>query len=229
MLQVENLKKQFTLHQLGGKIIDGFSDVSFNLRQGTSLGISGPSGAGKSSVLKCIYRTYTASGGDIWYESSRFGRVNLASEPVTVISRIRDEEIGTITQFLKVIPRISARDIVAEPLITSGTPVYESRVQAEMLLGRLGIPRSLMDAYPFTFSGGEQQRVNIARAVIRTPRLLILDEPTASLDNAATDVVLAILEELRGQGCTMIGIFHHPETLHKFSDELYKMPVRSAQ
>ena len=226
MLHIENIKKSFVLHQLGRKVIEGFDNVYFSVAQGTSLGISGPSGIGKSSVLKCIYRTYTTTSGSIWYESSQFGKVDLANESVTTISRIREGEIGTITQFLKVIPRISARDIVAEPLITAGIAINEARARAEELLIRLGIPSTLFDAYPSTFSGGEQQRVNIARAVIKMPRLLILDEPTASLDSVTTGTVLQILQELRLKGCTMIGIFHQQETLCEFSDSIYVMPGR---
>lgn len=131
-----------------------------------------------------------------------------------------------ITQFLKVLPRISAIDLVAEPLLNSGLTREAALDCAAELLARLGIPSTLWDAFPVTFSGGEQQRVNIARAVIRSPRLLILDEPTASLDARTTEVVLEILEELRNKGCTMIGIFHQNDTLHKFSDVIYSMPLR---
>lgn len=223
LLTIQNLSKVFTIHILEGKVIEGFKNASFSLSQGRSLGISGPSGAGKSSVLKCIYGTYITTSGDIWYESSQFGKVNLAYADVTLISRIREREIGYITQFLKVIPRVSAVDIVAAPILCEGVTREDARNQAQSLLTRLGIGPHLFDAYPSTFSGGEQQRVNIARAVIKAPRLLILDEPTASLDSVATAAVLDILKELRQKGTTMIGIFHQREILEAFSDDIYTL------
>ncbi len=225
MLKLQNLSKKFVMHHLEGRIIKGFSNISLQVPCGGSMGISGPSGSGKSSVLKCIYRTYLTTSGDIWYDSDRFGRVNMAREAVNIVSLVRESEFGSITQFLKVIPRVSALDIVAAPLVHSGNSAKEARHKAAALLERLNIPSMLFDAYPATFSGGEQQRINIARAVIKAPRLLILDEPTASLDQGTTAVVLDILKELRQQGTTMVGVFHQPETLREFSDEIFTMPV----
>ncbi|MCX7821456.1 MAG: phosphonate C-P lyase system protein PhnL [Brevinematales bacterium] len=221
MLKVENLSKSFKIHHLSGKNIEGFKNVNFELKQGSSLGISGPSGAGKSSILKCIYRTYIPSEGNLWYESEIFGKVNLATLKDHLITKIREFEIGYISQFLKVIPRVSALDIVANPLIVEGVSEKEAKERARELLLRLGIPQNLFDAYPATFSGGEQQRINIAKAIIKTPRILLLDEPTASLDSKTANTVLELFKELRMKGCTMIGIFHDIELLHKFSDEIY--------
>ncbi len=226
MLELENLSKQFIMHHLGGKTIVGFKNISLRVPPGCSLGISGPSGSGKSSVLKCIYRTYLSTSGNIWYRSDRFGSVNLARAELNVVGMIRELEMGSITQFLKVIPRVSALDIVAAPLVMAGLEKTEADRRAAVLLERLGIPRILFDAYPATFSGGEQQRVNIARAVIKAPRLLILDEPTASLDRWTTKVVLQILRELRQKGTTMIGVFHQPDILKEFGDEIFTMPSR---
>ncbi len=225
MLKVENLTKRFKIHQLGGKIIQGFVDVNFEVKEGASLGISGPSGAGKSSILKCIYRTYIPTEGNIWYESELYGNVNLSTLKEHLITKIRELEIGYISQFLKVIPRVSALDIVANPLIVEGVPEKEAKEKAIELLKRLGISQNLFDAYPATFSGGEQQRINIAKAIIKAPRLLLLDEPTASLDSKATEIVLTLFKELRDKGCTMIGIFHDKEILKKFSDEIYYLNI----
>lgn len=225
MLKLENLSKRFVMHHLGGKTIEGFRSISLEVPQGSSMGISGPSGSGKSSVLKCIYRTYLTTSGDIWYRSSRFGMVNMAREAENVVTVLRQFEIGSITQFLKAIPRVPALEIVAAPLVNSGSEKSEALRKAAALLERLNIPSALFEAYPATFSGGEQQRINIARAVIKAPRLLILDEPTASLDRRATELVLTILKELRHEGTTMIGVFHQPETLEEFSDETFIMPA----
>lgn len=223
MLKVKNLSKKFYIHTLNEKVIDGFDSVSFTLKEGRSLGISGPSGTGKSSILKCIYRKYIPSSGDIYFESSQFGNVNLSNASENVILKIRENEIGYITQFLRVIPRVPCVDVVAEPLISSGINTKEAREKSKEILDRLGIPLNLFEAYPSTFSGGEQQRVNIAKAIIRRQRLLLMDEPTASLDRKAVSTVLEIFEELKKDGTTMIGIFHDKKILSEFSDEIYNL------
>ncbi len=223
MLELINLAKNFTLHMHNGKIIEGFNGVNFSVKEGSSMGISGPSGAGKSSILKCIYRTYLSSSGFIHYESTQFGNVNLADAPEHIIIKIRENEIGYITQFLRVIPRVPCDLVVAEPLLLTGTGMPEALEISRRLLGRLGIPERLFGAFPATFSGGEQQRVNIARAVIRSPRLLLLDEPTASLDYKSAGAAMCILHELKKNGTTMIGIFHDPFVMKDFSDSIYQL------
>ena len=222
MLTVENLSKNFTLHILGDKRIEACSKVSFNVTQGGFLGLSGPSGAGKSTVLKCIYRTYLPSDGAVWYDSATSGRVNLATLPDREVIDIRTREMGYVSQFLKVIPRVSALDVVMEPILArNGVTRDEARRRAGGLLERLRIPSHLFDAYPATFSGGEQQRINIAHAVSWKPRLLLLDEPTASLDKDSVAVVIEILKELRQEGTTMIGIFHDTELMETVTDAVF--------
>jgi alpha-D-ribose 1-methylphosphonate 5-triphosphate synthase subunit PhnL len=225
MLKVENLSKSFNIHILDEKIIEGFRNVNFTLDEGRSLGISGPSGAGKSSIIKCIYRKYIPTGGDIYYESSQFGKVNLSNASENIILKIREHEIGYISQFLRVIPRVPCVDIVSEPLVDSGVTVLDARRKAIDILDRLEIPKKLYGAYPSTFSGGEQQRINIARAVIKRPRLLLLDEPTASLDRKSTSIAVEMFAELKKNGTTMIGIFHDREVLERFSDEIYELEM----
>ncbi len=219
MIAVENLSKDFTLHILGGKKIAACRDISFAVSPGGFMGLSGPSGAGKSTVLKCIYRTYLASGGAIRFNSAIHGWVDLAMLPDRTVIEIRNREMGYVSQFLRVIPRVSALEVVMEPMLShNGLPRSAARLQAAELLERLRIPPHLFDAYPATFSGGEQQRVNIARAVGWKPRLLLLDEPTASLDADSIGVVLEILKELRSEGATMIGIFHDAALLASVTD-----------
>lgn len=224
MLEVDNLSKTFQIHILGGKVIEGCTGISFNLNEGEFLGLSGLSGAGKSSVLKCIYRTYLPTGGNIWYNSMVCGRVNLATITDNVVLDIRNKEVGYVSQFFRVIPRVSAIDVVAEPLLTrNGLSIGEVRKKASEILERLDIPLNLFDAYPSTFSGGEQQRLNIARAVIWKPRLLLLDEPTASLDKDSISVVIELLRELREQGTSMIGIFHDNGFMESVADRTYRV------
>jgi len=224
MLRVNDLIKIFTVHILGDKVIKGCNSVSFSVPKGCFLGLSGPSGVGKSSILKCIYRTYLPTSGEVWYDSLLFGRVNLAEMKDNMIIDIRHKEIGYVSQFLKTIPRVSAVDIVADPLLKkNGISVMEAKKKAQELLERLEIPAHLFDAYPATFSGGEQQRINIARAIIWKPRLLLLDEPTASLDSHSVSIVVALLKELRAQGTSMIGIFHDQELMTAITDSVYRL------
>lgn len=224
MLKVDNLSKVFNIHILGDKVIEGCDGVSFIVERGELLVISGPSGAGKSTILRCIYRTYLPSGGDIWYDSVLYGQVNLATIADHMIIGLRHKEIGYVSQFLKVIPRVSAIDIVAEPLLLkNGASPEEAKKKAGDLLERLNIPPKLFDAYPATFSGGEQQRVNIARAVIWKPQLLLLDEPTASLDKDSTAIVAELLKELRYKGTSMVGIFHDERLMESVTDRVYRL------
>jgi alpha-D-ribose 1-methylphosphonate 5-triphosphate synthase subunit PhnL len=226
MLTVDHLQKRFVSHFLNGKEIVGFPPVSFRVEGGKALGLSGPSGTGKSSVLKCIYRTYLASSGTITYDSTTCGRVDLTVLPENEILNLRRTEMGYVTQFLSVLPRVPALDVVAEPLLVAGVPQTEAREKARRLLQRLRIDSRLHDAFPCTFSGGEKQRVNLARAVIRPSRLLLLDEPTASLDPKAMQVVLDLLAERKTQGTTMIAIFHDRSIMDRLMDDIYAMPEK---
>lgn len=226
MLTVRDLSKTFTIHQLNGKQIEGVPPVSFSVDKGKSLALSGPSGTGKSSILKCLYRTYSPTSGSILYQSHSSGEVDLATLPEYSMVHLRNKEIGYVTQFLRVIPRVPATGVVAEPLLRRGVPENEAMDQAAALLRRLRIPEELLDAYPVTFSGGEQQRVNIARAMIAQPRLLLLDEPTASLDKASISIVIDLLRELQAGGTTMVMIFHDPEIMNALADEVLPITPR---
>jgi alpha-D-ribose 1-methylphosphonate 5-triphosphate synthase subunit PhnL len=224
MLTVESLRKSFRIHIREGMEIVGFDEVSFDVAAGTCVGLRGASGAGKSSVLKCVYRTYLPSRGRIWFDSTEHGRVDLASLDEHTVLRLRQREIGHVTQFLKALPRVPALDVVAEPLRALGVGVEEARRRSAAMLERLHVPSKLFGSFPVTFSGGEQQRVNFARAVIRRPRLLLLDEPTASLDAEAMEIVIDILRELRDAGTSMIVIFHDKALMEAIADTTYVMP-----
>src|SRR5271169_4918308 len=229
MLKLHNLSKSFIVHTLAGKVINGCDRVSFDVGPGEMLGLAGSSGSGKSSILKCIYRTYIPTSGTVSYLSKEFGPVDLAQASEHTIVRLRSREIGYVTQFLKVLPRVPAVDVVAEPLLWRGVPLDEARKSAVDMLGRLRIPSALFDACPGTFSGGEQQRVNVARAVIARPRLLLLDEPTASLDQHSVSIIVDILRDLKREGCTMIGIFHDRNLMESVADRIYEMSPITVQ
>jgi len=217
-LKVENLKKSFTLHNRGGVQVLGFQDISFSLQKGQLLAFSGPSGAGKSSILKTIYRTYLADGGRVLFKRGDGSEVDLASCKESRVLDLRRREIGFVTQFLKILPRISALDAVAHPLIETGAEEEEARRQAREMLMRLGIREELFELSPLTFSGGEQQRINIARGIIAPKELILLDEPTASLDEKSSSVVLELLGDLKKRGIALIAIFHDQRKIEAVAD-----------
>lgn len=223
ILQVENLTKIFTLKLLGDKTVCGCQYISFSLTEGEFLGIAGKSGAGKSTILKCIYRTYLPTGGKIEYLSTAGKSVDLAQAGEQVILELRKGEIGYVSQFLQVIPRVPAIDVVASSLVEKGFSYAESLQAAEEYLARLEIPKELHNAYPATFSGGEKQRLNLARAIIRRPHLLLLDEPTSSLDTKTRRIVVGMLKELKKQGTSAILVSHDLETLSELVDVNFTM------
>jgi alpha-D-ribose 1-methylphosphonate 5-triphosphate synthase subunit PhnL len=177
VLSVRQLSKHFILHILGGKVIAGCEEIGFDLKQGEFLGLTGPSGAGKSTVLKCIYRTYLPTSGQMLYTGKDGRQIDLACAPEREMIRLRRREIGYVSQFLKVMPRVPAVDVLAGELRQKGWEMERARQRAREFLKIMDINQALWDAYPSTFSGGEQQRINLARTLITEPRLLLLDEP----------------------------------------------------
>mgnify|MGYP001348818472 CR=1 FL=1 len=207
MIQVRDLAKTFTLHNQGDVRLPVLEGISFEAAGGECLALAGPSGAGKSTLLRCLYGNYLATRGSIRVRhDQRWIALECASEQA--ILRLRRHTIGYVSQFLRVIPRVAALDVVAEPLRQAGVAADEARERAAVLLRRLQIPQRLLDLPPATFSGGEQQRVNIARGLIGGHPILLLDEPTAALDADNRAVVVTLLREARAQGRCLIGIFH---------------------
>jgi alpha-D-ribose 1-methylphosphonate 5-triphosphate synthase subunit PhnL len=218
ILEIVNLQKHFELHILNEKQIEALHQVSFNVLEGEILALTGTSGSGKSSLMKCIYRTYLPSGGQLLYRTASGKVVDLATASDYEVLRIRKSEMTYCSQFLQVIPRVSALDIVAGGLVARGRSIEEARAATSECFKRLSLPAELWDAYPSTFSGGEQQRVNIARAMIARPRILLVDEPTASLDLKTKDAVIEMLRELKNSGSTIILITHDEHTLTNMAD-----------
>jgi alpha-D-ribose 1-methylphosphonate 5-triphosphate synthase subunit PhnL len=216
LLEVTEFSKRFTIHHLDRQI-GVFDNLSFTLDEGQFMLIVGPNGAGKSTLLRCLYRTYLPTNGQALYQA-RQGVIDLATAADVDISILRATEIGFVTQFLRPRPRVSALELVAEPLANSGTSWDEAIARAEELLTRFNLKPELWQAYPTTFSGGEQQKVNLSRALIAPRRLLLLDEPTASLDVPTRTALTARLAELKVQGVAMIGIFHHAEDVAALVD-----------
>jgi alpha-D-ribose 1-methylphosphonate 5-triphosphate synthase subunit PhnL len=223
MLSLRGLTKSFTIHIRGGLIIPSFAHVSFDAAGASLLALTGPSGAGKSSLLKCIYRTYLPTAGQILYETEKEGVMDLASAEDWDILSLRRRELGYVSQFFHVMPRISALEILTEPLVIRGTPRKEALDRARHLLSQAGLGKALWDMYPSTFSGGEKQRLNILRAIITKPRLLLLDEPTASLDRGYKEKIMAMILSLKKEGTAMVGVFHDRDALLALSDRRYDL------
>jgi alpha-D-ribose 1-methylphosphonate 5-triphosphate synthase subunit PhnL len=221
ILEVCHLKKTFHLHLVDGRLIEPFADVSFRVERGKFFLISGKSGTGKTSILKCIYRTYLTTSGEIWYDSHLFGRVDIATASQETVRKLREHELAFCSQFLHVLPRVSALDVTAEPLARLGVERSEAHAEAKRWLRRLGIEESRWQASPITFSGGEQQRLNLARAFIARPRFLLLDEPTASLDAVSKSIVLEMMSEARAAGVTILTVSHDTATMERLADNVY--------
>ena len=207
MLRIDNLAKTFLLHNQGAKKLPVFQNISFQVKAGECLVLTGASGTGKSTLLRAIYANYLVQSGTINIRHENKW-VDLASASPHEVLELRKKTLGYVSQFLRVIPRISTIDLVCEPLIMQGKLIKPAKAQAKKLLNKLSIPESLWDLPPATFSGGEQQRVNIARTLIQDYPILLLDEPTASLDEKNRDAVIELINEARNQGTAVVGIFH---------------------
>lgn len=207
MIRVEAVSKSFTLHNQGSVRLPVFRDVNFSVRAGEVLVLAGASGAGKSSLLRILYGNYLPSGGRI--EIRHDGEmVDIASALPRTILEVRRQTLGFVSQFLRVIPRVSALDIVRDPLLARGVDPAEATDRAGAMLARLNLPERLWTLAPATFSGGEQQRVNIARSFVDPSPVMLIDEPTASLDARNRDVVVDLIAEARSRGSAIVGIFH---------------------
>lgn len=207
MIRVENVTKAFTLHNQGGVRLPVFDDVNFSVEAGEALVLAGASGAGKSSLLRILYGNYLPSAGHI--HITHAGRpVDIVTAVPRTVLDIRRRTLGFVSQFLRVIPRVSALDIVRDPLLARGITPDQASERARAMLARLNLPERLWNLAPATFSGGEQQRVNIARSFVDPSAIMLIDEPTASLDAANRDVVVELIAEARTNGSAIVGIFH---------------------
>jgi alpha-D-ribose 1-methylphosphonate 5-triphosphate synthase subunit PhnL len=219
MIDISNAEKTFVMHLQGGVELPVVRGVSFQVKAGECVVLSGPSGAGKSSILKMIFGNYRCDAGRIGIRHQG-AQIDLArAEPRQILS-VRRATIGYVSQFLRAVPRVPTLDVVAEPLIVNGIARAEARLQAGQLLRTLNIPEPLWALPPSTFSGGEQQRVNIARGFISDLPILLLDEPTASLDAANRAVVVELIDQKKHQGVAMVAIVHDDEIRNLIADRI---------
>ncbi len=207
LLSIRNVAKTFTMHLRDGVILPVVDAVNFDVEAGECVVLGGPSGVGKSSILKMVYGNYAVDSGAILLRRGD-EMVDLAAASPRETLELRRTVIGYVSQFLRTVPRVTALDVVAEPLVARGTSRDDARTRASQMLSRLNLPERLWSLPPATFSGGEQQRVNIARGFITDHPVLLLDEPTASLDATNRAVVVAMIEEKKQAGTAMLGIFH---------------------
>jgi alpha-D-ribose 1-methylphosphonate 5-triphosphate synthase subunit PhnL len=203
MIEIAHVSKRFTLHNQGGAVIEVMRDADLSVAPGECVALTGASGAGKSTLMRMIYGNYLAASGAI-----RVGAVDVARAEPREVLELRRTTLGYVSQFLRVVPRVPTLEVVAEPLLAVGAPKVEALDRARVLLTRLRIPETLWTLSPTTFSGGEQQRVNIARGFVHPYPALLLDEPTASLDAANRETVLTLIEEAKARGAAIVGIFH---------------------
>jgi alpha-D-ribose 1-methylphosphonate 5-triphosphate synthase subunit PhnL len=210
LLVAEGIYKGFTLHNQGGIHLPVLQGVSLTVAAGECVALSGQSGSGKSTLMRSLYGNYRIDGGDIWVRH-RDKWANLPQLQPHELLDVRQHTIGYVSQFLRVIPRVPALEVAAEPLLDRGVPEPVAHEQIKALFTRLNLPERLWSLSPTTFSGGEKQRVNIARAFAVDYTIFLLDEPTSALDAANREVVMQLIEERKAQGCGLVGIFHDDE------------------
>lgn len=224
MIEVDNVTKNFVLHNQGGAVIPVMAGASLSVSAGECVALTGASGAGKSTLMRIIYGNYLAASGRIVV-----GGVDVVDAEPRDILALRRETLGYVSQFLRVVPRVPTRDVVAEPLLAVGVAREDALVRAESLLERLNIPKRLWALSPTTFSGGEQQRVNIARGFTHAYPAMLLDEPTASLDAVNRETVLCLIEEAKARGAGIVGIFHDEAARARVCDREIDVSVFTPQ
>ena len=226
-IEVRNLSKEFTLHTQGGTVLPVFRNLDLTVSPGECVVLGGPSGVGKSTLIRCMYANYRPTGGTIAVRHD--GRpADIVSAPPRQVIDVRRRTLGYVSQFLRTIPRVPALDIVAEPLRAVGVEAAEARARAAELLRRLRIPERLFGLPPATFSGGEQQRVNIARGFAHPYPILLLDEPTASLDAANRETVVGLVREALDRGAAIVAILHDQDARDAVATRLFDLSPYTA-
>lgn len=215
LLEVRDLHKRFTLHHLGGRTVVGLDGVDIDVSPGEHVAVAGPSGSGKSSLLKCVYRTYLPDSGSI-----RLGPIDLTQLDDAAMADLRERQVGYVSQFLRAAPRRSAFDVVAGAARRRGLDHDTASAAAADSLARVNIAESLWATYPTLLSGGEKQRVNLAAGMVSPPRLLLLDEPVASLDPANREAVLEFVSGLTDAGVAVLAVFHDHDIIRRLADRV---------
>jgi alpha-D-ribose 1-methylphosphonate 5-triphosphate synthase subunit PhnL len=227
-IRLEGVAKSFTMHLRGGAELPVVQDVAFAVTPGECVALGGPSGAGKSSILKIIYGNYRADAGAVWLRDGGEWVDVARADPRRVLA-LRRRTLGYVSQFLRAIPRVPARELAAAAARDAGLEADAAMARAESLLDRLNVPERLWGLPPATFSGGEQQRVNLARGLAAEHPILLLDEPTASLDAESRDRAIALIRERRDAGAAILGIFHDALVREAVADRVVDVGRFAAQ
>jgi alpha-D-ribose 1-methylphosphonate 5-triphosphate synthase subunit PhnL len=206
-IDILGLTKSFRLHNQGGVELGVLRNLDFAVAAGECVVLAGPSGAGKSTLLRCLYGNYKPESGRLLVRHDG-AMVDILTAHHRTVLDMRRRTVGYVSQFLRVVPRVPTIDVVAEPLRRLGLPVDAARTRATELLRRLAVPERLWDLAPQTFSGGEQQRVNIARGLSVEYPIILLDEPTSALDPDNRARVASLIEDAKQRGAAVVGIFH---------------------
>ena len=222
MIDVAGLTKSFTLHVQGGIRLPVFADISLSVAAGECVALVGPSGSGKSTLLRALYANYKPQAGQVLVKHGDV-MVDMASAAPRQVLAVRRCSMGYVSQFLRAVPRVPAIQVAAEPLRLLGATAAAAEARAGTLLARLRIPERLWGLAPATFSGGEQQRVNITRGLVADPPILLLDEPTAALDAANRQTVVTLINEAKARGAAVVGIFHDAEVRDAVADRFFDM------
>ena len=217
LLQADQLHKSFVLHHQGSVKLPVLQGVSLTVNPGECVALQGPSGSGKSTFMRSLYANYRVDSGSIWVRH-KGGWVDLPQIEAHRLIDVRQQTLGYVSQFLRVIPRVPAIEVAAEPLMELGVEADVAQAKVRDLFSRLNLPERLWELSPTTFSGGEKQRVNIARAFSVDYPILLLDEPTSALDAVNREGVMQLIEERKAQGCAMVGIFHDDEVRERVCD-----------
>lgn len=221
-LRVENLSKTFVLHHQNSIHLPVLAGASLEVHSGECVVLHGHSGSGKSTLLRSLYANYLPDEGSIWV-NHQGEWLDIVQAPARQILAVRRKTIGWVSQFLRVIPRISALEVVMQPMLELGFERQACEQKAAALLTRLNVPERLWHLAPSTFSGGEQQRVNIARGFVVDYPILLLDEPTASLDTTNSAAVVSLIDEAKARGAAIVGIFHDEAVRNHVADRLHVM------
>lgn len=222
MISANGISKKFVMHQQNGAEINVFNNLKFDAESGKCLILAGQSGSGKSTLLRMMYGNYLSNSGELKIKAGDYWVDMVTATPRQIVA-LRKNSIGYVSQFLKTIPRVTTLNVVMQPALERGISQEDAQKRAENLLSRLNIPESLWHLSPSTFSGGEQQRVNIARGFMVSWPILLLDEPTASLDEKNRDVVLELIQEAKDNGSAIIGIFHDAYVRQKVGNRQFNV------
>lgn len=220
MIEIKNVSKSFTLHNQSSTSINVMNNANLVVKRGECVALTGNSGSGKSTLMRMIYGNYLTQEGSIMV-----GDLDIVQAKPRDIIELRRTTLGYVSQFLRVVPRVATLNVVAEPLLKIGVDEVVAQNRAKELLTKLRIPENLWQLSPLTFSGGEQQRVNIARGFAHTYPAMLLDEPTASLDAINRETVLSLIEDAKERGAAIIGIFHDEAARNRFCNQQIDVSV----